>query len=110
MRQQLVSSGQLVWAGNELTKEVVGRSDVLYCTRVQKERFEDLEEYERLKNSFVVDGAVLKHAKSHMIVMHPLPRNQEIGVDVDLDLRAAYFRQVSLPFTCGYLGNHMAPY
>lgn len=100
VRQQLVSSGQLVWAGNELTKEVVGRSDVLYCTRVQKERFEDLEEYERLKNSLVVDGAVLKHAKSHMIVMHPLPRNQEIGVDVDLDLRAAYFRQVSWASTC----------
>jgi len=104
VRQQLVSSGQLVWAGNELTKEVVGRSDVLYCTRVQKERFEDLEEYERLKNSLVVDGAVLKHAKSHMIVMHPLPRNQEIGVDVDLDLRAAYFRQVSWASTCESLG------
>ena len=95
VRQQLISSGQLVWSGNELTKEVVERSDVLYCTRVQKERFDDLQEYEQLKNSFVVDGAVLKHAKSHMIVMHPLPRNQEIGVDVDLDLRAAYFRQVS---------------
>lgn len=43
-----------------------------------------------------MDGAVMKFAKAHMIVMHPLPRNREVGVDVDLDLRAAYFRQVSL--------------
>ncbi len=94
VRQQLVSSGQLTHESDELTPEIVAKSDVLYCTRVQKERFKDLGEYERLKNSLQVDNAILKHAKSHMIVMHPLPRNQEVSEEVDFDQRAAYFRQV----------------
>lgn len=87
--------GQLIIETEELTPEIVARSDVLYCTRVQKERFQDLEEYERLKDAFVVDNRTLKNAKSHMVVMHPLPRNREISEDVDFDQRAAYFRQVS---------------
>lgn len=94
VRQQLIGSGQLMLETTELTKEIVARSDVLYCTRLQKERFEDPEEYEQLKGKLVVDNSVLKHAKSHMIVMHPLPRNEEVGEDVDFDQRAAYFRQV----------------
>jgi carbamoyl-phosphate synthase/aspartate carbamoyltransferase len=98
VRQQIVASGQLVLESEELTPEIVARSDILYSTRVQKERFEDLSEYERLKNSFVIDNALLKHAKSHMVVMHPLPRNAEISEEVDFDQRAAYFRQVcSIP-------------
>ena len=80
----------------ELTKEVVARSDVLYCTRLQKERFEDPAEYEILKGKLVVDNSVLKHAKAQMVVMHPLPRNEEVGEEVDFDQRAAYFRQVCL--------------
>ena len=87
-------SGQLLTISTELTPEIVSKSDVIYCTRVQKERFEDLGEYERLKDSFVVDNKTLKHAKSQMVVMHPLPRNNEIGEEVDFDQRAAYFRQV----------------
>lgn len=94
VRQQLVASGQLALETDELTPEIVARSDVLYSTRVQKERFSDLAQYERLKNSFVIDNALLKHAKSHMVVMHPLPRNAEITEEVDFDQRAAYFRQV----------------
>ena len=86
--------GQLLAVSTELTPEIVAKSDVIYCTRVQKERFEDLAEYERLKDSFVVDNKTLKHAKSQMVVMHPLPRNNEIGEEVDFDQRAAYFRQV----------------
>jgi carbamoyl-phosphate synthase/aspartate carbamoyltransferase len=98
VRQQIIASGQLVVESEELTPEIVARSDILYSTRVQKERFEDLSEYERLKNSFVIDNALLKHAKSHMVVMHPLPRNAEISEEVDFDQRAAYFRQVRLNF------------
>lgn len=98
VRQELVDSGQLMHESHELTSEIVAKSDVLYCSRVQKERFEDLSEYERLKNSLVVDNAILKHAKSHMIVMHPLPRNQEVSEEVDFDRRAAYFRQVCFEF------------
>jgi carbamoyl-phosphate synthase/aspartate carbamoyltransferase len=88
--------GQLLAVSSELTPEIVARSDVLYCTRVQKERFEDLEEYERLKDSLVIDNKTLRNAKGHMVVMHPLPRNREIGEEVDFDQRAAYFRQVRI--------------
>jgi carbamoyl-phosphate synthase/aspartate carbamoyltransferase len=86
--------GQLLSVSTELTPEIVARSDVLYCTRVQKERFEDLEQYERLKDTFIIDNKTLRNAKAHMVVMHPLPRNREIGEEVDFDQRAAYFRQV----------------
>ncbi len=95
IRQQMKATGQLLAESEQLTPEIVARSDVLYSTRVQKERFADLEQYERLKDSFVIDNALLKHAKSHMVVMHPLPRNAEIAEEVDFDQRAAYFRQVS---------------
>jgi carbamoyl-phosphate synthase/aspartate carbamoyltransferase len=98
--------GQLLAVSAELTPEIVARSDVLYCTRVQKERFDDLAQYERLKDSLVIDNKTLRNAKSHMVVMHPLPRNREIGEEVDFDQRAAYFRQVHtspspfVPHTC----------
>ena len=95
IRQSLISRGQLLAESKELDPKLVARSDVLYCTRVQKERFENLAEYEELKDKLVIDNAVLSHAKTNMIVMHPLPRNKEIPEEVDLDQRAAYFRQVS---------------
>ncbi|KAI9789721.1 MAG: hypothetical protein M1835_001485 [Candelina submexicana] len=94
VRQQLIGSGQLVAESQELTPEIVSRSDVLYCTRLQKERFSNVDEYETLKGNLVIDNNVLQNTKSHMIVMHPLPRNAEIGEEVDFDQRAAYFRQV----------------
>lgn len=97
VRDQLVESGQLLCESEELTPEIVAKSDVLYCTRVQKERFPDLAEYERVKGSYRVDNNTMKHAHEKMIVMHPLPRNDEIAKEVDFDQRAAYFRQVSLP-------------
>ena len=68
--------------------------DVLYMTRVQRERFDDLEQYERLKNVFVLDTAKMALAKQNMVVLHPLPRVGEITPEVDTDPRAAYFRQV----------------
>ncbi len=69
-------------------------TDVLYVTRVQKERFEDPAVYEKVKGAYVIDAATMKAAKSHMIVMHPLPRLTEISMDFDEDPRAAYFRQM----------------
>ncbi len=75
-------------------EDVLTETDVLYVTRVQKERFEDPADYEKVKNSFVVDTAVMKAAKKEMIVMHPLPRVTEISMDFDDDPRAAYFRQM----------------
>lgn len=74
--------------------DVIAESDVLYVTRVQKERFEDQDIYEKVKSAFVIDPEVLTKAKSDMIVMHPLPRVGEITMEVDDDPRAAYFRQM----------------
>jgi aspartate carbamoyltransferase len=75
-------------------EEVLPDTDVLYVTRVQKERFEDVSEYERVKDAFVVNPEIMKAAKTEMIVMHPLPRVSEISMDFDDDPRAAYFRQM----------------
>lgn len=69
-------------------------TDVLYVTRVQKERFDDLAIYESVKDAYVITPAILKNAKQRMIVMHPLPRVGEISMEVDDDPRAAYFRQM----------------
>jgi aspartate carbamoyltransferase len=73
---------------------VIQETDVLYITRMQKERFTDEVEYDRLKNTYVVTPKMLTRAKEHMIVMHPLPRVGEISPDVDSDPRAVYFRQM----------------
>lgn len=70
------------------------KTDVLYMTRVQKERFENIEDYEKMKGSYVLDPEIMKQAKEDMIVMHPLPRVGEISMDLDDDSRSAYFRQV----------------
>ncbi len=67
--------------------------DVLYMTRIQRERFDDPSEYERLKNSYVLDTAKLESAKSDLCILHPLPRVNEISVAVDKDPRACYFKQ-----------------
>ena len=75
-------------------EEVMPELDVLYMTRVQQERFLDLEEFDRVKNSFVLDAARMSLAKEKMCVLHPLPRVNEILTEVDDDPRAAYFRQV----------------
>ncbi len=67
--------------------------DILYMTRIQRERFDDADEYERLKDSYVLTAEKMKLAKPDMAVLHPLPRVNEISVQVDDDPRAAYFRQ-----------------
>lgn len=73
---------------------VLSESDVLYVTRVQKERFDDQAEYESARGAYVITPETLKSAKDRMIVMHPLPRVGEISMEVDSDPRAAYFRQM----------------
>jgi len=73
---------------------VIGDTDVLYVTRVQKERFSDEADYEAVKGAFVITPETLSAAKERMIVMHPLPRVTEIAMEVDDDPRAAYFRQM----------------
>jgi aspartate carbamoyltransferase catalytic subunit len=73
---------------------VIASSDVLYVTRVQKERFVDLEDYEAVKGAYVITPQNLETAKDRMIIMHPLPRVGEISMEVDADPRAANFRQM----------------
>jgi len=75
-------------------EKVLPETDVLYVTRVQKERFADLADYEKVAGAFVIDPDLMKIAKDRMIVMHPLPRVKEISMDFDDDPRAAYFRQM----------------
>ncbi len=77
-------------------KDALSQADVIYMTRIQKERFENENEYNKVKGSYVLNKKLLGKAKSegNLIVMHPLPRVDEIHVDVDADPRAAYFRQM----------------
>jgi aspartate carbamoyltransferase catalytic subunit len=73
--------------------EILPELDVLYVTRIQKERFPDLGEYEKVRGTFVVNLKLLKSAKNDLIVLHPLPRVEEIAVEVDATSFAKYFEQ-----------------
>ena len=75
-------------------ESVIGKLDILYMTRVQRERFFNEEDYLRLKDSYILEPKKLKNAKSDLCIMHPLPRVNEISVAVDDDPRACYFKQV----------------
>ncbi len=75
-------------------ENAISKLDVLYMTRVQQERFSDKADYERLKDSYILDTAKMKLAKDDMIILHPLPRVNEISVKIDDDKRACYFKQV----------------
>ena len=75
-------------------EEALPELDVLYMTRIQKERFDDKDEYERLKDSYILDTQKMKSAPEDMVILHPLPRVNEISIAVDKDPRACYFKQV----------------
>ncbi|MBR7116450.1 MAG: aspartate carbamoyltransferase [Clostridia bacterium] len=77
----------------ESLEDAIPELDILYMTRIQGERFADRDEYERLKDSYILNAAKLKDAKPTLSIMHPLPRVNEIDVDVDTDPRAHYFDQ-----------------
>jgi len=89
------SRAGIQWHEYHNLDQVISTSDVLYVTRVQKERFDNLAEYESVKDMFIINNDVLAKAKESAIVMHPLPRVNEIDPEVDFDSRrAAYFRQM----------------
>lgn len=73
--------------------EVMDKIDILYMTRIQRERFQDQLEYERVKNIFVLNNAMLENSKPNLRIMHPLPRVNEISTDVDNNPKAYYFKQ-----------------
>lgn len=93
IREDLLREGRSKFkeAGN--LDEALPELDILYMTRVQRERFFNEEEYIRLKDSYILDKPKLKLAKEDMYILHPLPRVNEISIEVDNDPRAAYFRQ-----------------
>ena len=74
-------------------KDVAADVDMLYMTRIQRERFPNVSDYQKLKGSYILDAKIVKMMKKNSIIMHPLPRVDEINRDVDTDPRAAYFRQ-----------------
>jgi aspartate carbamoyltransferase catalytic subunit len=74
--------------------KAASESDLIYMTRIQKERFENLSDYERVKGSYIINGEFLKRLGKKIIILHPLPRVDEINPDVDSYPGAAYFRQV----------------
>ena len=82
-----------VLKANNIEFAEVTNLDILYMTRVQRERFFNEEDYIRLKDTYILDKKKLSHAKKDMYILHPLPRVNEISVEVDNDPRAAYFRQ-----------------
>lgn len=99
LRMPLSYMNQVIDAGVDVREthdvaDVIKNADVLYVTRVQKERFSDLAQYEQVKDHYEITAELMTQAKAKMIVMHPLPRVGEIHYNVDKDPRAAYFRQV----------------
>ncbi|MEG0918401.1 MAG: aspartate carbamoyltransferase [Anaerovoracaceae bacterium] len=92
VRDELMNAG-VEWKEVLTMEEAMPELDVLYMTRIQKERFFNEEDYVRLKDTFILDMDKLKTAKSDLSILHPLPRVNEISVAVDDDPRAAYFRQ-----------------
>jgi aspartate carbamoyltransferase catalytic subunit len=94
VRKEVLIKNNIKFEEVESMQEALPRLDILYMTRVQRERFFNEEDYVRLKDRYILDGAKMKLAKDDMMVLHPLPRVNEISVEVDSDPRALYFKQV----------------
>ena len=94
IKEEVLEANGIPYREVERLEDVMSDLDVLYMTRVQRERFFNEEDYVRLKDFYILNNQKMELAKEDMIVMHPLPRVNEISVEVDKDPRAAYFRQV----------------
>lgn len=91
--EDIQNSGCCVKETHDLST-VIDQLDVLYALRLQRERFENPEDYQRVKGSYQINSSILKRSKPDLIIMHPLPRLDEIDLQVDRDPRACYFQQV----------------
>ena len=111
IREEILLKNNVEFREVEKLEDVIGELDILYMTRIQKERFFNEEEYLRLKDSYILDVEKMNLAKDDMIVMHPLPRVNEIDIEVDKDKRASYFKQaeygmyVRMALMCKLLGG-----
>ena len=94
LRKEVLDAKNIDYVETNDLEKYLPELDILYMTRVQKERFFNEEDYIRLKDSFILDAEKMKLAKKDMYVLHPLPRVNEISTDVDNDERAVYFKQV----------------
>lgn len=93
LRKEVIEENNIPYKEVKVLEQVMPDLDILYMTRVQKERFFNEEDYIRLKDSFILDAKKMELAKEDMLVMHPLPRVNEIATEVDKDNRAVYFKQ-----------------
>lgn len=93
IRKEIIEKNNIEYKQVSKMEEVLEELDILYMTRVQRERFFNEEDYIRLKDSFILNAEKMKLAKDDMIILHPLPRVNEIAYDVDDDERACYFKQ-----------------
>ena len=93
IRQDVLEKNHISYTEQERLEDAIGDLDILYMTRVQKERFFNEEDYVRMKDFYILDAAKMQLAPKDMYVLHPLPRVNEIATEVDSDPRAAYFRQ-----------------
>lgn len=93
IREEVLNKNNIEFREVEKIEDVIEELDILYMTRIQKERFFNEDEYMRLKDSYILDAEKMKLAKEDMIIMHPLPRVNEIATEVDSDDRAVYFKQ-----------------
>ncbi len=93
IKTEVIKKNRMVFTETQSLEGAMPMLDVLYMTRIQRERFDDPSEYERLKNSYILDPDKLSNAKADLCILHPLPRVNEISVAVDKDSRACYFKQ-----------------
>lgn len=94
IRTEVIEKNNIPYKEVSSMEDVIGELDILYMTRVQKERFFNEADYIRLKDTYILDNSKMALARPDMCVLHPLPRVNEIAVEVDDDPRACYFRQV----------------
>ena len=94
VKEQILEKNNIEYLETQDIEEYIDKLDVLYMTRVQRERFFNEEDYIRLKDFYILNKNKLKNAKEDLCIMHPLPRVNEISVEVDDDPRACYFKQV----------------
>ncbi len=93
IKKEILQKNNIEFVEAHKLEKVIGSLDILYMTRVQKERFFNEEDYIRLKDSYILDKEKLELAKKDMVILHPLPRVNEIAYEVDNDPRACYFKQ-----------------
>ncbi len=93
LRAEVLDAGNIDYVETNQLEQYMPELDILYMTRVQRERFFNEEDYIRLKDSFILDASKLQYARKDMYILHPLPRVNEISTEVDNDPRAVYFKQ-----------------